>query len=490
MIKVLRVPLAISWHTRRIMSLLSVLLIAVAAQAQMVYNEDTDNTASIVVNAFTKHQTMIGGGCSGAFGIACQQFGSAGLSPANQDRVTQILFDENIGGLSVLRNEIRSNTTSNGDGSPPNSILSGCPSTPHGYFNYTWDGNDSCQVELSKTALKYNPDLFVYADAWSAPGCMKTVGTNADGGLLCGVQGSNCTYDWRQAYADYLVRYVKDYQSEGINISMLGAYNEPDFNPVYYASMESDGYQAKDFLEVLYPTAKAAFPDMKISCCDATGARQENTILYELQRAGGADLFDVATWHNYQSEPKMPFLSSGKPNLMTEWSDGSGAFTYTWDVTGDMWEGFQFALYMHEAFTTSDTSGYLYWWCAQNSTGDAALIRLDYNQYYVASRVWAMAQYFRFARPGAVRVAAQSSVYEVFVSAYVNTNGTVAVPVINAAEFTYDLTIDLFGVNVTTATAYLTNNNNNVTVAQHYPVKGSHFKATVEPRSMKTFFLQ
>lgn len=121
-------------------------------------------------------------------------------------------------------------------------------------------------------------------------------------------------------------------------------------------------------------------------------------------------------------------------------------------------EGFQWALYMHNAFVNSDTSGYTHWWCAQNTTGDNALIRLEYDEYFISARLWAFASYFRFARPGSVRVDAQTSIEEVYVSAYVNTNGTVAVPVVNAAHFAYDLSIDLLGVNVTTATAYLTDN--------------------------------
>ena len=53
------------------------------------------------------------------------------------------------------------------------------------------------------------------------------------GGYLCGVTGTlnttNCTTgDWRQAYANKLVQYVKDYQAEGINISYLGFLNEAD----------------------------------------------------------------------------------------------------------------------------------------------------------------------------------------------------------------------------------------------------------------------
>ena len=97
--------------------------------------------------------------------------------------------------------------------------------------------------------------------------------------------------------------------------------NEPDFNPVTYSSMLSDGFQAKDFLEILYPTVKKAFPELNVSCCDATGARQERDLLYELQMAGGGNLFDVATWHNYQSNVQESFddVTGGKPNMMTEY---------------------------------------------------------------------------------------------------------------------------------------------------------------------------
>lgn len=462
----------------------------VSSAAAWSYSQNGTSTAQITINVEQKYQTMIGGGCSGAFGIACQQFGSVGLSPSNQELVTQILFDENIGGLSIVRNDVGS-TPGHVPGDV-SSILPVCPSTPAGPFNYVWDGNDTCQLQLTQTALKYNPDVYVYADAWSAPGCTKTTGSEDNGGFICGVRGSdspNCTADWRQAYADYLLQYVKFYEQEGIDISLLGAYNEPDFHPVYYASMESDGYQAKDFLELLYPAVKSAFPNVSIACCDATGARQERNVLYELQQAGGADFFDVATWHNYQSNPERPFNSAGKSNIMTEWADGSGPWTATWDVSGQLAEGFQWASYMHNAFVNSDTSGYAHWWCAQNTTGDNALIRIEYDNYYVSARLWAFAGYFRFARPGSVRVEASSNVENVYVSAYINSNGTVAIPVINAAHFSYELEIDLSRVNATISTAYLTDNLHNVTMMDQTAVNSSILYASIEPRAMKTFFL-
>ncbi|KAJ5832912.1 glycoside hydrolase family 5 protein [Penicillium riverlandense] len=88
---------------------------------------------------------------------------------------------------------------------------------------------------------------------------------------------------------------------------------------------------------------------------------------------------------------------------------------------------------MHNAFANSDTSGYTHWECAQQNSGDNALVALQGDTYVVSSRLWEFASFFRFARPSSVRVDATSTVENVYVSAYVNKNGTVAIPVINAA---------------------------------------------------------
>jgi hypothetical protein len=41
---------------------------------------------------------------------------------------------------------------------------------------------------------------------------MKTNGKDSGGGSLCGVTGATCSSgDWKQAYADYLVKYIQYY---------------------------------------------------------------------------------------------------------------------------------------------------------------------------------------------------------------------------------------------------------------------------------------
>jgi glucosylceramidase len=254
--------------------------------------------------------------------------------------------------------------------------------------------------------------------------------------------------------------------------------------------MLTDGYQAYDFLSVLYPKVKKAFPHLAVSCCDSTGARQQRDLLYELGRVGGRNLFDVNTYHNYQSDIKRPFddLLNGQPTIETEWSDGGSTWTPTWDVSGNNFEGFQWAIYMHNAFK-NNVAGWSHWWCTWNG-GDAALVQVNGASYQVAARLWAFAGYFRFARPGAVRLEADTDVEDIYVTAWQNANGTIAIPVVNAAHYTYTLNIDLPGTQVNHASAYLTDNTHNVTLENQFTFTKGRFSAQVEPRAMKTFFLE
>lgn len=53
--------------------------------------------------------------------------------------------------------------------------------------------------------------------------------TDNNGGSLCGVTNATCeSGDWRQAYANKIVNYLKDYRDRGITIDYINPWNEPD----------------------------------------------------------------------------------------------------------------------------------------------------------------------------------------------------------------------------------------------------------------------
>jgi O-glycosyl hydrolase len=164
-------------------------LVALAAAPLLtsaVSSLEVRQSQKVTVDASKKYQIIDGFGISGAFQRANL---IVNLQGSKQREVLDLLFNTTTGaGFSIVRNGIGSTPNSNND--YMNTILPNCPSTPAAvtinYSGYVWDGKDSGQVFLSQKAQEYGVKTF-YADAWSAPGCMKTNGQDTNGGNLCGV---------------------------------------------------------------------------------------------------------------------------------------------------------------------------------------------------------------------------------------------------------------------------------------------------------------
>jgi len=160
---------------------------------------------TITVDLTKTYQKIDGFGTSQAFQRAVQM---SKLPEAEQRRALDLLFSTTNGaGLSILRNGIGSSPDMSSDHMV--SIAPKSPGSPDKPLNYTWDGSDNKQLWVSQEAVHTYGVKTIYADAWSAPGYMKTNGNDANGGTLCGLSGAKCSSgDWRQAYADYLVKSV------------------------------------------------------------------------------------------------------------------------------------------------------------------------------------------------------------------------------------------------------------------------------------------
>jgi O-glycosyl hydrolase len=228
----------------------TLLLITLAAIAESRAALDTRQASTVTIDLTKTYQTMDGFGISETFQRANQMIA---LSEPLQRYALDLLFSRTSGaGFSILRNGIGSSPDSSSD-----HMVSIQPKNPGGSNavpKYVWDGYDNSQVWLSIEAVKTYGVKTVYANAWSAPGYMKTNNNDANGGSLCGVSGASCSGgDWKQAYANYLVQYVTYYKDIGVDVTHLGFLNEPDLM-TSYASMRSNGQQAADFIKVLRPT--------------------------------------------------------------------------------------------------------------------------------------------------------------------------------------------------------------------------------------------
>src|SRR6185437_3143708 len=106
--------------------------------------------------------------------------------------------------------------------------------SPSSYATLASTGSDQGQLWFAQQIKADYGVTNVFADAWSAPGFMKTNNSAVNGGTLCGVPSATCSSgDWRQAYANYLVQYAKDYAAAGDPLSYIGPENEANLAPSY-----------------------------------------------------------------------------------------------------------------------------------------------------------------------------------------------------------------------------------------------------------------
>ncbi|KAJ7600286.1 glycoside hydrolase [Mycena floridula] len=393
---------------------------------------------SISVNLGSTFQVMDGFGTSQAFGRATNIFSSTASA---QTAALDLLFSPTAGaGFTILRNRIGNGNTA------ADSVLPTSPGSPSATPNYQYDNNDSSQIWLSQKAIGYGVKTF-YADAWGAPYFMKTNNDVGNGGSLCGVSGASCSSgDWKQAYANFLVNYVQYYKKNNITITHLGFLNEPEF-AASYSSMLSSGTQAADFIKVLYPTIQTAGlgSQIKITCCDSEGWNNQKTMSSQLTSAGVDNQVGIITSHSYTTSPDVPINTPHKV-WQTEYADLNGSWNTNWYSNGAIGEGLYWAKLIYNGIVNANLSAYLYWEGAETGvTTNSCLISISGSTVTPSARLWAMAQWSRYVRPGAVRVATTSGSSSLLTSAFTNTDNTVSIQVINTASTAQDVSITVNG---------------------------------------------
>jgi len=194
---------------------------------------------------------------------------------------------------------------------------------------------------------------------------MKTNGRDTNGGTLCGVPGATCSSgDWRQAYANYLVAYVKFYAEAGVKLTHLGFLNEPDYT-ASYASMQSNGNQAADFIKVLGATLDANnLTDVGINCCESMGWGNQVNMLNNIKSAGLEGRLKAVTSHSYSSGPSGA-MNTKVPVWLSEQCDLNGQWSTAWYSSGGAGDGLTWANNIYSAVTNQNIGGYIWWEGAQ-----------------------------------------------------------------------------------------------------------------------------
>jgi O-glycosyl hydrolase len=449
--------------------------------------------AKVTVNPAQHYQSIAGFGVSEGFGQANTLMGA----PASvQAQVLSLLYSPAKGaGLTILRNEISADAGFTIESKAPSS-----PTAKASYLSLAEVHQDQGQLWFAKQMKADYGVADVFADAWSAPGFMKTNRSAMSGGTLCGEPGASCTSgDWRQAYANYLVQYAKDYAAAGVPLSYLGPENEANPPPPGRRRGASSGIdsmilgpaQTANFMAVLGATLARSGLSTRAECCASLGwdyAQQYAAAIEADQAANAATA--LFTSHGYFVAPGSPLRGWAKPVWETEWAPfGSQAWDPAWD-DGSPSSGFAWAQNIYTGLTVADLGAFLYLWGASMTslTGpNTGLVYVKGNTVAASGRLWAFAGYSRFVRPGAVRIGTRTSGVGLEVSAFRNRDGSTAMVVLNSAHSAQEATFSLRGLTAAQVTPYLTDTSHDLSPEAPVTVSNGAFTATLPARSLVSY---
>ncbi|KAI0132961.1 hypothetical protein BJ170DRAFT_592903 [Xylariales sp. AK1849] len=237
-------------------------------------------------------------------------------------------------------------------------------------------------------------------------------GNDTNGGSLCGVSDANCpSEDWSQSYADYLVQYIHCYADAGLNITHLGFLHEPDFT-TNYTSMRSSGTQAAEFIRILYSTLpKLTLSHIGINCYGIEDWSSQVGMLEEL--SSGA-VTSCPSQHTRTPAPRFP-MDTKHTVWLTEPAELNGTRTAAWYSNG--------------------SAG------LQGGKRNLKLNRMDGNNVIHFKRLWAFGPRSRSVKPSAIMVGVSGAQSGVEISAFRNTDESVAVHPISTGSLATGMTV-------------------------------------------------
>ncbi|MEK0306913.1 glycoside hydrolase family 30 protein [Bifidobacterium favimelis] len=321
------------------------------------------------------------------------------LPPAARRGLMDRLFDPVRGiGLSVLRNPMGACDYSRDfytyDDQPP-----GREDRRLGSFSIRHDLD--AILPLTRWAMRLNPELRLIASPWSPPAWMKTSGSMIGGRLRV---------DCLPVYADYFVRFIREYARLGVPVYAVTPQNEPLYEPGNYPGMILPADQEADFIrDHLRPALDRAGLDTRILGYDHNWDRPDYP-LDLIDRAGGS--LDGIAWHWYAGSPETQGLVSGL---------GPGCEAYVTEGSGGQWippfrPAFAHLMKTGIAAMRQGARCLVLWNLALDAKGGPVVPgfgtstcrglvtvgrrgRVDYNLDY-----YGLAHFSRFVRPGARRI--------------------------------------------------------------------------------------
>lgn len=394
------------------------------------YSEKIENE---IINIYPeiKYQSIIGFG--GAFTEATG-YSLSQLPKETQEQLINEYFSENFANYSLCRLPI---------GSSDFSQKSYSYSNKSDLSDFSIEKDKKYIIETIKNAQRINPNIKFLASPWSPPKFMKSNKMLVLGGKLLD--------RYKQTWANYLVKYIKEYKKENINIDYITVQNEPNAIQVWESCLYSPD-EEKDFVtNYLYPTFKVNHINTKILIWDHNKEKLYSRTKQELNTNKSLEAISGIAFHWYTGDhfeniKLIHEFFPGKLLIHTEGCTGYSKFNpndevhnaeiYAHDILGDL---------------NSGVNGYIDWNMVLDYRGgpnhkfnycnSPIMINKDNSNYIKNLSFYYISHFSHFINPGANRIAFSRYSSDIEVTSFKNIDNSIAIILLNRNNFNKEYNI-------------------------------------------------
>lgn len=421
-------------------------------------------SVALSVNKNTTHQTIDG---FGFFGARDVWWGSSDPAHFYSEAWLDMIVSDL--GVSIWRNELYPHNPPTGNTTPNQDAH--------------WDKQRPMVQALKSKADQYGVDMKVILSVWSPPGEFKwqssmtwagdenaTRGPSSDGDYYSEKNGGTLNPNKYNEFATWLSQGIQMYKDAGVNVYALSPQNEPMFAQSFNSCTYTTQWYV-DMINAVIPKVNEQHPGLRIfgseNMLDMEGASHNYPYFYhnKLKTDPTAlNYIDMLAVHGYLdgvSASSGSELAGYWTNHKREFSQPANKKAWMTETSGyeDAWEGgsggslpgaLSLAIDMQTALYYGDLSAWVHWQGSELSRTIGPYVLM--NDLTVGKKYYASKNFYRFIRPGAVRLATTSPDPDVSLTAYEHTaNSTHTVVLINTATANKTINLAMTGSNLPTS---------------------------------------
>lgn len=292
-------------------------------------------------------------------------------------------------------------------------------------------------IPFIKKAQEYCLNLQFLATPWSPPSFMKNNKTLKFGGKLLD--------KYKDLYANYLIKYILEYKKNNININYITTQNEPNAMQVWESCIYSAHEESEFIKKYLYPKLKEQNLSTKILIWD----HNKDNILYRvLDTISDSEINSYISgfafhWYTGTHFENIKLLHDLFPNKLIFQTEGCTGYSNFKPED----ELFNAELYASEIIgdLNSGTNTFIDWNIVldynggpnhkKNYCNSPIMINNENSDYIKTPSFYYIAQFSKYIKPGARRIAFSRFTEKLDVIAFQNPNNSVIIVLLNRNDY-------------------------------------------------------